>query len=103
MHCCSDQDKDNICEIARIDLDAGVLLTSCFILRNIVLVPIYDFSDLSFDLNKDMVGHNVSSRFAQLNREGAPNTPALIAYYPSVYVRDGMTVVNLNIKWLGVI
>ena len=50
-----------------------------------------------------MVGHSVGARIPKLDVEAPANSPAIVAYYPSYYVREGKTIVNLNIKWLGVL
>ena len=65
-------------------------------------VPIYDISDLTFDILTDMTGHVVLNQIPRLSREAPSNSPAIVAYYPSFYFKDGMTTVNFNIKWLAV-
>ena len=62
----------------------------------------YDLSALTFDFHNDMVGHLLNDRIPKLQVDAPANSPTVVAYYPSVYVKEGKTIVKLNIKWLGV-
>ena len=83
-------------------------LTMTVCLRSIMLpnflrclVPIYDFSKLDFDFDVSLDGVNLM--FDRIYRDPGPNTPAVVAYYPSTYLKDSKNIVTFNIKWLGVL
>ena len=83
--------------------DDSAYLIFGVIAADVYSVPVYDFSDLSFDFQSDLIGHRVSNRIPRMSREGPSNSPAVVAYYPSFYTKEGKTIVNMNIKWVGVI
>ena len=78
---------------------------TCFIHWRLILlqVPIYDFTNHTFNFASHFEVPDLSTRYRTLTTNIHDGAPILVAYYPSVWMNDDKHVFNLHIKWAAII